>query len=463
MEALKISLLQELFASLMRETHEKQMILENVRNGALRETLTREKVPLDAAWDVLDKLTNDQLKRAAKKPVEMYSRVEFNITLSMCSENMLDTIKKTVKDHEHEKKERKRINNFLKFHLREYLDQDPDLDWHEIHSMLNTMPLVELNRLTENPDKVVQMAKQQKADGDTDTRKVPVFQDNVLTVEDLNSMVMFLQKLPYDELHQIIEFTQLLVDFLTLPSHAPWRDAVVSRGRREAEAQNFYKGMFDLRQQLDKAEQQDAKEEARLAALAEQSPEKKVMDERPALDEVAEILDNPPEVEAQLHRFLVEESHHKNHEMSPEKALQNIIGDHGAHHEDDGSEGGSDVTIESVDSAIAIPNPLGEEDGGDPMDPLWKKISELRVKAADVLQNTSNASASPLALKDLHGSSSSSGSNAANAARPPGRAPKTTCSLDELEELDEDLVKYEAALREMSKEFTNRESTRSTI
>ena len=29
-----------------------------------------------AAWDVLDKLTNDQLHRAAKHPVEMYSRTQ---------------------------------------------------------------------------------------------------------------------------------------------------------------------------------------------------------------------------------------------------------------------------------------------------------------------------------------------------------------------------------------------------
>merc|ERR1740130_1937408 len=109
---------------------------------------------------------------------------------------MLDTIQKTIKDHEQEKRDRKRINNFLKFHLREYLDQDPELDWHEIHQMLNLLPVVELHRLTENPDRVVNMAKQNRLDQEGEQREAwsgdPA---NVLTVEDLNSMLMFLQKL----------------------------------------------------------------------------------------------------------------------------------------------------------------------------------------------------------------------------------------------------------------------------
>merc|ERR1711966_424849 len=106
------------------------------------------------------------------------------------------------------------------------------------------------------------LAKKQKADIEAESKEKGFTGDiaNILTVEDLNSMLMFLQKLPYDELHMIVEFTQLLLDFLSLPAHAKWRDEVVMRGRREEEAPDFYKGMFNLRQQLDKAEEEEEEE-----------------------------------------------------------------------------------------------------------------------------------------------------------------------------------------------------------
>jgi len=441
LEALKISLLQEVFCNLMRETREKQQLLEQVRNGHLRDTLAREKVPLDAAWDVLDKLTNDQLRRAKKCPVEMYSRVEFNIALSMCSENMLETIHSTIKDHEKEKKERKRINNFLKFHLREYLDQDPDLDWHEIHQMLNTMPIVELNRLTENPDRVVQLAKQQKADqGNPELDAGGKVNDNVLTVEDLNSMVMFLQKLPYNELHQIIEFTQLLIDFLDLPTNAKWRDQVVRRGRREAEAPTFYRGMFDMRQQLDKFEQQEQAEadlKQMEGASEEKAVESNVMAGNYQEMGIDDILENPPEVEVQLHRFLVDTAAHN--VARPEAQLRRIMHDHDDEQDDVGSQSDA-VSLTSVDSAIQVPTDISPDEltGTSPADPLWRKIDDLRSRATDLMGAVSGTYQPQVSTSSLsrlpHNGRLSLGV-------------ETTVSLDDL---DEDLAQFETAMREAS-------------
>jgi len=322
-------------------------------------------------------LTNDQLRRAAKHPVEMYSRVDFNITLSMCSEKTLETIKRSIRDHDQEKKDRKRINNFLKFHLREYLDQDPELDWHEIHSMLNTLPIVELNRITEDPDKVVQLAKKQKADIEHEGKEKSFQGDpaNILTIEDLNSMLMFLQKLPYEELHMIIEFTQLLLDFLSLPAHAKWRDEVVMRGRREEEAPVFYKGMFGLRQKLDKADAEDeeALEKAKAMVLVEDQSSATGDDDEEA---------PPSEIEGQLHQLLLDTAAHEN--LPPEVQLQRILHDHDDPPGENGDEDeASLVSLESMDSAIQVPETGAEE--GEANSPLWRKIDDLRSRAMGML------------------------------------------------------------------------------
>jgi hypothetical protein len=401
LELLKVALLQELFGRLLFESKIKRDLLDRVHEGDLKDVLIREKVPLDAAWDVLDKLTNEQLRRTQNHPVEMYSRVEFNITLAMCSERMLDTIRKTTKEHEQEKRARKRINNFLKFHLREYLDQDPDLDWHEVHQMLNLLPVVELNRLTENPDKVVQMAKRQRQDAEAEAKEKAFEGDenDVLTVEDVNSMLMFLQKLPYDELHMIIEFTQLLLDFLSLPACAEWRKDVVERGKREEQAPDFYRGMFNLRQQLEK-EEADELEEERIASItqAQESFEKDV-----------DVMSDGP-MDEQMHRMLADTAVHKP-VMKPEEELRRILNDHEDPLDNSSQEGTLSLgSFESVDSGIRIPDVGTEDDGsvalgsgGSASDPLWRRIDQLRNKAAGVIDMNSINNSTPPHLRTLPG------------------------------------------------------------
>jgi hypothetical protein len=403
LEELKIALLQEMFQRLLFETRDKRILLETVRTGHLRDTLVREKVPLDAAWDIMEKLTKEQLNRAQKHAVEMYSRVDFNITLSMSSEQTLNTIKASIKKHENDKHDRKRINNFLKFHLRECLDQDPDLDWHEIHQMLNLLPIVELNRLTEDPDKVVQLAKKQKQDIEAEQQEKGFQGDpaNILTIEDLNSMLMFLQKLPFDELHLVIEFTQLLLDFLSLPAHAKWRDEVVMRGRREEEAPKFYKGMFALRQQLEKSDQEQQELEER-AELEDANKDKDVPEKRDLKQMEAELLDSPPELGTQMNRMLHDTAALRE-DVDPRVQLRRIMSDHAAEQRaptgdeeepsDIRSEGSISLnSLESIDSAVRIPqagqiDTPAEDSVDDSAAPLWRRIDNLRSRALGMINS----------------------------------------------------------------------------
>lgn len=253
---------------------------------------------------------------------------------------------------------------------------------------------------------------------------------------------MFLQKLPYDELHQVIEFTQLLIDFLSLPTHAKWRDQVVARGRREAEAPAFYKGMFDMRQQLDKFEQQLMAEEAiRLEGLDDD--EKAELQDR--VDKIDEILDNPPEVEVQLHNFLLDTAVHTP-VANPETQLHRIMHDHDDDN-DEADDEASDVSFTSVDSAIPVPtNQSNTASGGlegSAVDPLWRRIDGLRSRAFGLLDSLStNDNNAPNNATRPGYTPGQHGRQALNRA---GSDNGTELSLDNL---DEDLARFETTLRE---------------
>lgn len=67
-------------------------------------------------------------------------------------------------------------------------------------------------------------------------------------------MMMFLNKLLPDELHLLLEYTQMLLDYLTLPAAADWRDTVIAQGKIEARDPGFHRNLNKLRQQVRIAE-----------------------------------------------------------------------------------------------------------------------------------------------------------------------------------------------------------------
>lgn len=408
-ELLKMSLLQELFQHLMGLTREKRNLIDIARASRLADVLQQLKMPHMAAWDILDKLTNDQLHRVAVHPTEICRRVNFNLILSSCTdmayrENIRENIQRVVDDNKHEKEVRKSIYKYFQFHLRERLEQDPDLDmdWRNVVQVLNTLPVVELDRLVHElelhhdkqvsayqtqieragmgySDPVIDLVKTLYDDSKRrDAGETLDDHDDkgVLTVEDLNSMLMFLQKLPYDELHLVIEWTQLLIDFRSLPTNAAWRDAVVHRGSREVEDPSYYRNIFDLRQRLreqtstfsfaEKPGNEDDKKKGDVNAVVAESRRRLFEHQRMQL----ELLEKVEAEEVRLRELL-----------GPEADPAVGIADMEQPQEDD---------LESLDSAIPMPVtdapprdvlaplPAGHAEQPQRSDPLWRRIESLK-------------------------------------------------------------------------------------
>merc|ERR1712137_456686 len=137
------------------------------------------------------------------------------------------------------------IYKFIYFYIRRQIDEKPDLDWHNVQELLDMMSLREIERsVMRNPDEAFEMVKRYR---DKTFKTEDVQTSTIVTVEDLNSMLMFLQKLRYDKLHLVIEYTQLLLDYLMLPTSSNWREEVMVRWESETAHPFYYKNIERLR------------------------------------------------------------------------------------------------------------------------------------------------------------------------------------------------------------------------
>jgi len=275
LDRLKTAMLEETFDRLLAQTKRKAELIAAMREKfAGVEVIEKENFPMQAAWDIMDKLTNDQLQRAATCPVHLYKRVNFNLSMSRCSIDLRDAMHIVKGEQKALKERRKEIYTFISFALRRRLEAIPDVDWAAVRKVLDMLPVEELERLGRDPELCIaqvleareQEEKFKRFRGDTDF---------FLTVEDISSMLMYIQKLPYNELHLLIEYTQLLLDYLTLPTNAGWREGVAARGEREHAAPDFYHSILRLKRQLrDQGEKEagDDKDEAAADATALPSP-----------------------------------------------------------------------------------------------------------------------------------------------------------------------------------------------
>lgn len=115
------------------------------------------------------------------------------------------------------------------------------MHWDEAAEILSTLPTEELRHYGNDHEKCFEMlektyshaeSKDLKAEADKEMQA-----EDAVTVEDLNNMLMFLQKFTYDELHEVLEYAQLLLDFLQLPANDVWR----GRAAREEALENDVK------------------------------------------------------------------------------------------------------------------------------------------------------------------------------------------------------------------------------
>merc|ERR1719487_3099722 len=134
------------------------------------------------------------------------------------------------------------------------LDNDPAIGWEDVVRVLDDLPVEALHNLVSHPEQCLKLVRQRRRLKEASKTLLKGKMEDAITVEELNSMMMFLNKLLPDELHQLLEYTQMLLDYLTLPAAADWRDTVIAQGKIEARDPGFHRNLNKLRQKVRIAE-----------------------------------------------------------------------------------------------------------------------------------------------------------------------------------------------------------------
>jgi len=134
------------------------------------------------------------------------------------------------------------------------LDNDPNIGWEDVLRILDDLPVEALHNLVSQPEICLKLVRQRRRLREASQNLLKGRMDDAITVEELNSMMMFLAKLLPDELHLLLEYTQMLLDYLTLPAAADWRDTVIAQGKIEGRDPGFHRNLNKLRQQVRVAE-----------------------------------------------------------------------------------------------------------------------------------------------------------------------------------------------------------------
>eukprot|EP00927_Polykrikos_kofoidii_P019674 TRINITY_DN19222_c0_g1_i1.p1 TRINITY_DN19222_c0_g1~~TRINITY_DN19222_c0_g1_i1.p1 ORF type:complete len:1354 (-),score=147.35 TRINITY_DN19222_c0_g1_i1:178-3819(-) len=239
LEMIKMAMLDVVLLNLRERMRERQLLLEGVR-PQFEEILLQEGIPLLAAWDVLDRLSDDQLGRASRQPTQMFKRVEASLALAKLRAEFHETSSITksaqqlVQRMQRDRPLRQDSYKFLQLALRSRLEHDPHIEWEHVRKCLDRLPIHEVSSLTREPQRCIEIVENAHADASGSEVYDSTNMQHV-SVEDLNSTIMFLQQLQPKQFHELIEFAQLLLDFLNLPGGAKWREEVIRKARFEEE------------------------------------------------------------------------------------------------------------------------------------------------------------------------------------------------------------------------------------
>jgi hypothetical protein len=239
MQQLKAMLLRDIFQRLMAESKARDKLLVLLK-PQLEPMLRERLIPQELAWEILDRMTTGQIRAALVNPGQVLLKVRFFMHLLQCGADSDAALNRIAERNEQEDADREHVMKFIEFALRSGME-NRSMHWDEAAEILNTLPTEELKHYGNDHEKCFEMlektyshaeSKDLKAEADKEMQA-----EDAVTVEDLNNMLMFLQKFTYDELHEVLEYAQLLLDFLQLPANDVWR----GRAAREEAMENDIK------------------------------------------------------------------------------------------------------------------------------------------------------------------------------------------------------------------------------
>lgn len=235
--------------------HMRAIMLEEVTHVARSESMLRRKlleqlqssiapdladrgIPEGLAWQVLARMTTEQLRQVTPFPNQILLRVRLFAFLIQ-SETMHDeTMEFVSANRMAEDDQRVEVMTFMSYILRTMLDQESTLTWDHVKDVVDKFPVEDVRDLSKNKKQCIAVVqKQRKHDEsmnsskklDAEYEKMKKKRHEVdVTVEDLGDMVTSLQKTPTKDLQELCEFAQLLLDFLQMPSTKTWEDIALS-------------------------------------------------------------------------------------------------------------------------------------------------------------------------------------------------------------------------------------------
>lgn len=232
MQQLKTWILRDIFERNARESGKRRRLLEDLR-PILKPMLKERMVPEELAWEVLDRMTSAQLNATRVNPAGVLLRIRFFVHLMQCDADSEAALERIKEFHKIEVRERANVMKFLEFTLRSGME-NKSMHWDEAAEILRTLPVEELRHLANENELCFEMFEQV---GKFIANKKELHADvDAVNVEDLNNMLMFLQKFTYDELQEVLEYSQMLLDFLTLPSSEVWGGKKKEQRIEEADA-----------------------------------------------------------------------------------------------------------------------------------------------------------------------------------------------------------------------------------
>jgi hypothetical protein len=222
---LKAMLIEEILLKLEGEHKERKVLLDQLKPRIAPELQDRS-IPEELAWEILERLTTDQLRYMRPNPKVMLLRIRIFQLLLQCEANTEATMKRETtlkrmrRDRLMNQKDRVAAMHLMEHSLRSRLEKEPDLQMDHVTEEMDKLPVEEVRRLTKSPDECIGTLKTQR-ENDVVVEKSVGF--DAVTVEDLNNLLMFIYKVEWRDLKDLLEYAQMLLDFVQLPHTAVWK------------------------------------------------------------------------------------------------------------------------------------------------------------------------------------------------------------------------------------------------
>lgn len=173
---------------------------------------------------MLDMMTTSQLRVAYANPKQLLRRIRM-FTLLLQSEGESQYLLARLEPIRHaERTDQLKVTRLMQGTIHHRLEREDDMTWEDVKTEIDRLPPEEVTRLARQQDECIDTVRKQKKvqEKEEETRHEPADIDAV-TVEDLNSMIMFMENQNFEDIQELLEYLQVLLDFLSLPASDTYR------------------------------------------------------------------------------------------------------------------------------------------------------------------------------------------------------------------------------------------------